>query len=279
MNTETALPQGDNAAAGASNDSQVGAEHDQQHADAGHADTSTNSDEGDGNATSAEQQPKEKTPEQRELARLRRRVDSLTRQKYEARAAIPAAQQQQQQNTEADDDEPVSMTRAEMQRHIAEQAKQLAPALTQQQAVVDRRQGIVTSLAKEWGAEKFDTLASDLDDVFGGLADRSGTPKPATDAIFESDDPKGVIEYLTDPDNAEEAERISTMSPIQAGRAITRLEDKLKAAKGNTKPKPSNAAQPLEAPRNGAGKTSPMPDPSNTKAYIAWANAQERAQR
>lgn len=281
MNTETALPQGDNAAAGTSNDSQAGAEHDQQHADTGQADTSTSSEEGDSNATSAEQQPKEKTPEQRELARLRRRVDNLTRQKYEARAAIPAAQQQQQQqqNTEADDEQPVSMTRAEMQRHIAEQAKQLAPALTQQQAVADRRQGIVTSLAKEWGDDKFNTLASELDDVFGGLADRSGMPKPATDAIFESDDPKGVIEYLTDPDNAEEAERISTMSPSQAGRAITRLEDKLKATKGNAKPKPSNAAQPLEAPRNGAGKTSPMPDPSNTKAYIAWANAQERAQR
>lgn len=277
MNTETALPQGDNAAAGASNDGQSSADHDQQHANADQADNSSNAEDSEAGAASTEQQAKEKSPEQRELARLRRRVDNLTRQKYEARAAIPAPQQQQ--NAEADDDEPVSMTRAEMQRHIAEQAKQLAPALTQQQAVADRRQGIVTSLAKEWGDDKFNTLASELDDVFGGLADRSGMPKPATDAIFESDDPKGVIEYLTDPDNAEEAERISTMSPIQAGRAITRLEDKLKAAKGNSKPKPSNAAQPLEAPRNGAGKTSPMPDPSNTKAYIAWANAQERAQR
>ena len=69
------------------------------------------------------------------------------------------------------------------------------------------------------------------------------------------------------------------MSPTQAGRAIARIEDKIAAAGKAGKPKPSNAAAPLEAPRNGAGKTSSMPDPSNTKAYIAWANAQERAQR
>lgn len=280
MTTENALPLGDNAAAGANNDDHTGADHENQHGDAGDAGNSTGAAEGEGNAASAEQQ-KEKTAEQRELARLRRRVDNLTRQKYELRAAVTPAQQQQQQQQHADenDDEPVSMTRAELQRHIAEQAKQLAPALTQQQAVVDRRQGVVASLAKEWGTEKFDTLASDLDDVFGGLADRSGAPKPATDAIFESDNPKGLIEYLTDPDNVEEAERIATMSPTQAGRAIARIEDKITAAGKAGKPKPSNAAAPLEAPRNGAGKTSSMPDPSNTKAYIAWANAQERAQR
>lgn len=277
MTTENALPQGDNAAAGANNDDHTGADHENQHGDAGDASNSTGAAEGEGNAASAEQQ-KEKTADQRELARLRRRVDNLTRQKYELRAAVTPAQQQQQQADESDD-EPVSMTRAEMQRHIAEQAKQLAPALTQQQAVVDRRQGIVASLAKEWGTEKFDTLASDLDDVFGGLADRSGAPKPATDAIFESDNPKGLIEYLTDPDNVEEAERIATMSPTQAGRAIARIEDKIAAADKAGKPKPSNAAAPLEAPRNGAGKTSSMPDPSNTKAYMAWANAQDKAGR
>ena len=277
MTTENALPQGDNAAAGANNDDHTGAEHENQPGAAGDAGNSTGAAEGEANGTSAEQQ-KEKTPEQRELARLRRRVDNLTRQKYQLQAAVTPAQQQQQQADESDD-EPVSMTRAEMKRHIAEQATQLAPALTQQQAVVDRRQGIVASLAKEWGAEKFDTLASDLDDVFGGLADRSGAPKPATDAIFESDNPKGLIEYLTDPDNADEAERIATMSPTQAGRAIARIEDKIAAAGKAGKPKPSNAAAPLEAPRNGAGKTSSMPDPSNTKAYIALANAQEQAKR
>ena len=231
--------------------------------------------EGEGKEPAAAAKP-EKTPEQREIDRLRRRVDNLTRQKYERQAA-PAAQPQQQPS-QADDDEPVTLTRAEMQRQIAEQAKQLAPTMTEQHAEVERRHGVVQSLAKEWGPEKFDTLSAELDEAFGGLVDRSGTPKPATDAIFHADNPKAVIEYLTDPDNADEADRISKMTAVQAGRAITRLEDKLDAAKSKAKPKPSNAPSPLE-PARGGGVPAGMPDPSNTKAYIAWANAQERAQR
>jgi hypothetical protein len=232
--------------------------------------------EGEGKESGAEAK-KEKTPEQREIERLRRRVDTKTRQLYEARAQAQAPQNQHQSSQEGDD-EPVTLTRAELQRQIEEQAQKLAPSMSEQRAEVERRQGIVASLAKEWGAEKFDTLASELDDVFGGLADRSGRPKPATDAIFHADNPKEVIEYLTDPDNADEADRLSRMPAVQAGRAIARLEDKLAAAKSKDKPKPSNAPAPIE-PARGGGVPNGMPDPSNTKAYIAWANAQERAQR
>jgi hypothetical protein len=232
---------------------------------------------GDGNEPAAEAK-KEKTPEQREIERLRRRVDNLTRKKYELLAATPAAAAQHEQSNQADDDEPVTLTRAELNQRIAEQAKQLAPTMREQQAEVERRHGVVTALAKEWGPEKFDTLSAELDEAFGGLADRSGTPKPATDAIFHADDPKGVIEYLTDPDNADEAASISKMGAVQAGRAIAKLEQKLEAEKSKAKPKPSNAPAPIE-PARGGGVPNGMPDPSNTKAYIAWANAQERAQR
>lgn len=232
--------------------------------------------EGEGKEPGAEAK-KEKTQEQREIDRLRRRVDNLTRQKYELRAAVPAAAPQQQPS-QADDDEPVTLTRAELQRQIAEQARQLAPTMTEQQAEVERRHGVVQSLAKDWGSEKFDTLSAELDEAFGGLVDRSGTPKPATDAIFHADDVKAVIEYLTDPDNADEADRISKMTAVQAGRAIAKLEGKLEVEKTKAKPKPSNAPSPLE-PARGGGVPNGMPDPSNTKAYIAWANAQERAQR
>lgn len=219
----------------------------------------------------------EKTPEQREIDRLRRRLDNKTRQVYELRAQTPAPQNHQSSSQESDD-EPVTLTRAELQRQIAEQAQKLAPSLSEERAEVERRQGIVKSLSKDWGEEKFDALAADLDDVFGGLADRSGRPKPATDAIFYADNPKAVIEFLTDPDNAVEAERISKMTAVQAGRAIGKLEDRLETEKSKAKPKPSNAAKPLESVR-GSGVPSGMPDPSNTKAYIKWANEREHGKR
>jgi len=272
-----ALPTGGTAAA-AGETVNNGAEHEITQGNPGEGDGGAGGGEGKEPAAEAK---KEKTPEQREIDRLRRRVDNLTRQKYELRANVPAVgqqQQQHQQSSQADDDEPVTLTRAELNQRIAEQAKQLAPTMREQQAEAERRHGVVTSLAKEWGPEKFDTLSAELDEAFGGLADRSGMPKPATDAIFHADDPKGVIEYLTDPDNADEAESLSKMSALQAGRAIAKLEQKLEAEKSKAKPKPSNAPAPLE-PARGGGVPNGMPDPSNTKAYIAWANAQERAQR
>lgn len=232
--------------------------------------------EGDGKGPAAGEK-KEKTPEQREIDRLRRRVDNLTRQKYELRAAAPAAAPQQQQH-QADDDEPVTLTKAELSQRIAEQARQLAPTMRDQEAETERRHGVVTSLAKEWGQEKFDALSADLDDALGGLVDRRGVPTAATDAIFHADDPKGVIEYLADPDNADEAASISKMGAVQAGRAIAKLEHKLAAEKLKAKPQPSNAPAPIE-PARGGGVHNGMPDPSDTKAYIAWANAQELAQR
>lgn len=270
----TALPTGGNPAA-AGETVNNGADHE---LDQGNPGERAGAGEGEGEGKDpAGEAKKEKSPEEREIARLRRRVDNLTRRTYELKASAPAAAPQQQAN-QADDDEPVTLTRAEMQKHIAEQAKQLAPSMREQHAEIERRQGVVESLAKDWGQEKFDTLASELDEAFGGLTDRSGTPKAATDAIFHADDVKAVIEYLTDPDNADEADRISKMTAVQAGRAIAKLEGKLETEKSKAKPKPSNAPQPLE-PARGGGVPNGMPDPSNTKAYIAWANAQERAQR
>lgn len=274
---DNALPTGDtSAAAGAPSDNAAPHDTDQGNLGDEHgAGGATGEDDGKEPAAGAK---KEKTPEQREVERLRRRVDNLTRRKYELEAAAASTRQQPQPTPAGDDDEPVTLTRAELNQRIAEQAKQLAPTMREQQAETERRHDVVNSLAKEWGQEKFDTLSAELDDAVGGLVDRRGAPKPATDAIFEADSPKDVIEYLTDPDNADEAASLSSMSAVQAGRAIARIEQKLDAAKSKAKPKPSNAPTPIE-PARGGGVPNGMPDPSNTKAYIAWANAQERAQR
>jgi hypothetical protein len=260
---ETALPDGVNTDAGAS-----------EPADSTAAAANTNEQAGADGTTDPEAKAKpEKTPEQREIDRLRRRVDNLTRQKYELRANAPAPQQQHHQQGQ-DDNEPVTLTRAELQRQIAEQAQRLAPSLSEQNAEIERRQGVVSSLAKDWGQEKFDTLSSELDEAFGGLSDRSGTPKPATEAIFYAENPKAVIEYLTDPDNADEADRISRMSAVQAGRAIGKLEDQLAAEKSQAKPKPSNAPKPLEPARSSGGVTNKDPSKMNDAEFAAWRRQQ-----
>lgn len=236
--------------------------------------------EGEEQEKKPEEKP-QKTPEQREIDRLRKSTARLTRQREEARAKL-ALTQQNLGSTNRDlnpDSDTLSLSRAELQEMVIKQAKQLAPTLQSQQAEMMHKQSVVDGLAKSLGQERFDELADTLDDVFGGLADERGQPKPATDAIFYADDPKALIEYLADPDNEEEAEQIAKMGAVQAGRAIAKLESKLEAAKKDAKPKPSNAPKPLEAVK-GAGTVKGMPDPvKDPKGWRAWRNAEERAGR
>lgn len=224
-----------------------------------------------------EKQPEvkpEKTAEQREIDRLRRGIDRKTRQLAEARAQAgqhsPVQQPARGGTTPATQaaDEPVTLSRAELDAMVNERAAKIAPTIKQQQAEIEHRQGIVNGLAKEWGQEKFDAHASELDEAFGGLADASGKPKPATDAIFESEMPKALIEYLTDPDNADEAEALGRMSATQAGRTIAKIETKLSTKAAEAKPQRSNAATPIESTRGG-GALNTAPDAGDSK-FMDW---------
>jgi hypothetical protein len=254
VSTETALPTADQATAGQSEQTP-----EQLAATAALTERNRAIDTADENE--ADKQPKpEKTPEQREIERLRRGIDRKTRQLAEARAhaahapsaAVTRESRQEQNSPTADDDTPVSLTRAQLAEMVKAEAAKLAPTLREQASEVERRQSVVQGLAKTWGQQRFDEIASDLDDVFGGLVDRSGKPKPATDAVFEADEPAKVIEWLADPENADEAERISRMNLAQATKAITKLEAKLAGVSPKTPQ--SKAAQPLEQIR-GQGKS------------------------
>ena len=202
-----------------------------------------------------EEKKPEKTPEQREIERLRRGIDRRTRQLSEARAQLGLTQRPIESNnqTTASDSEPLSLTRAELAQIVNAEAKKLAPTLAAADSEAQKRQGVIHSLAKTWGQERFDEVAADLDLSFGGLSDAHGRPKPATEAIFESDNPAAVIEYLAHPDHEDEAERISKMSASQAGRAIAKLEMQFSADVAKPKPIASKAPAPLESIR-GQGK-------------------------
>lgn len=234
----------------------------------------------------AEKAKPEKTPEERERQRMQRGIDRRTRQLAEERAARQALERQladltnkdQQRNNYTSsqvDSEPLTLTREQLAEMVKAEAQKLAPSLNEQNATVDKRKSVVQSLATTWGQERFDELSSDLDDAFGGLTDSSGRPKPAIEAVFDADRPADLIEYLADPDHSDEAEAIARMNPVQAGKAIARLEDKIQAARAKGKPQPSKQPPPLESVR-GQGGVSNGPDPSNTKAWIAWRNEQER---
>lgn len=212
------------------------------------------------------------------LRNAERRIGTLTKRLGGAEERLRSAPISDTNQSEQDDSEPLSLSRKELADLIQQEAKKLAPRINEQDSVMEQRRQVAESLAKGWGQERFDALASDLDAAFDGLTDSRGRPKAATDAIFEADDPKSVIEFLTDPDNAAEAALIARMSAVQAGKAIAKLEFKLSANKTSNKPQASKVTAPIESER-GRGSINSAPDPSNTKAWVKWANEQEARAR
>jgi len=212
---------------------------------------------------------------ERENKRMQRGIDRRTRQLAEERARHLTPIDRNNDNG-ADDSEPVTLSRSELAKIVKAEAEKLAPDLATRKTEIERRNGVIQSFEKTWGKEKFDEVASDLDDAFGGLTDRAGNTKPAADAIFEADDPVKVIEYLSDPENLDEAERLSRLGPIQAGKAIAKLEAKLAATPAKPKAQASKASAPIESIRS-HGATNAVPKPSNTRAWIQHQNEMERA--
>jgi len=230
-----------------------------------------------------EAKPEEKparTREQKELARLQRRIDDRTRRMREAEDRIFDLERQLREGGQRDtvaptsDGDALTLSPAQLQELVQERARQLAPRLTEQQAAIEKQQRVIDGLATSLGQERFDALAADLDAAFGGLkTGRDGPPKPATAALFEADDTQALIEYLADPDNAAEARTISRLGPVQAGIAVARLEVKLKAAKTTPKPEPSKAPAPIETPR-AEGKVERDPSQMTDSEFAAWRRRQ-----
>ena len=227
--------------------------------------------DGEADKPEGQQERKEKTHEEKEIARLRRRVDNLTRQKYELQSRPLRGDENPGDNhTQQADSDALSLSRAELQALVEKEARKLAPTITKQDAEIEHRRASVTGLVKELGAERFQELTDDLASVFDAGKQM---------AILESENPRAVLEYLTDPENADEAERIAGMSDSRAGRALAGIETKIKASADKAEPVPSKAGAPLEPLRSEAAAPNGMPDPKNVSAYIAWANKRDAAAR
>lgn len=237
--------------------------------------------------TTEQAEKKEKTPEQREIDKLRRVIDRRTRQREELRAQLQQVAYtkpvDQGTNNTPDDDTPVSLTRRQLDALITEQAKQLAPKIAQVESVDVQRRTTAQRMAKELGADKFEAYTSDLDEAMGGMTDSSGQLKPAIEAIFESETPSGLLEYLADPDNADEAEALGRMSALKAGIAIAKLETKVKALaesrKAKDKPQPSDVPPPIERIKGSGQPASAPQDSDDVKTWVKKERARMEAMR
>lgn len=213
---------------------------------------------------------KDENPLEKQLKREQRRIQNLTRQKYELQARLeqlsslaPSTQKADNQGID-DDSDTLSLSKAELQRMIEQKAKELAPTIKAKEDGEAEIREKAISLRKTLG-DRFEELTGDLATVFDH--DRQML-------VLDADNPAALIEYLTDPDNAEEADRIARLPANRAAFAMARIEAKL-ASTPKPKPQISKVAAPIEPVRGGGGASNAAPDVIKDPAgWRRWMNAQ-----
>lgn len=205
--------------------------------------------------SNAEPQKPELTPAEREARALKRRVDRLTREKYQTQAEL-----QQLRQRPADPQVDVSqMTEQEVNRR----AQQIAET----RAFNDRCNEIDRVGRKEFPdfADKFAELSAEIPT----FTEKGATP--FMEAILDSDNPAALIHHLgSNPDLAAE---LADLTPRQQVRRLALIERDMGAKEAP--PKTSSAPKPIQPvkPTATAGGPDPGKDP---EAWIAWRNAQVR---
>lgn len=219
---------------------------------------------------------------------FQKRIDELTREKYEAQEAARVAQQQY----------------AEMQRHIQEQRLQQAGDIpfpdpsefedvqTYQQAVMSwnnqkrqaedqarqqqaqqyqeaqrQREAAIAINAKIAKAtEKYPDWNLKVQDP--SLPPLSQISPAAYQAVLDSDDMGDVAYYLAN--NPSEVYRFRDLSPLQAIKEVARIEMTIKGQS-----KSASAPPPPPTKVTSHGETEVNPAKMTTDEYIAWRNSKD----
>lgn len=211
-------------------------------------------------------------PREKELRKANRRINNIVSQREQARAEAAQLRAELEklrnnaQNTgtvrnDSDDDADVLKIPRSALPKFKEQIRREA----------ELERGI-----EELRVKMSEQLGDEFEEVTDYLARSLHFSEDLQFAVAASEAPAELARYLNDPDNAKEAMRIAQMPSYLAHRALVKIEEKLTARK-NDKPQPSKAATPLQPARASASTSNNgMPDPKDTKAWVAWANAQER---
>jgi hypothetical protein len=201
----------------------------------------------------------EKAPEDKASKALQRRIDRLTREKYQLRAE----NEQLRTPRQVDEDHPLT------DEDVETRAQTLAREITERNEFNARCNDVFDKGQK--ASKKFTESMQSLAEEVGPVFDNKGNPSTVMAAILDADEPHKLIIYLADkPDLAAE---LADLSPSRQIRRIAQIEKEM----GEDKPKPSTAPKPVQ-PVKGAGIDA-EPDPKDTARWIKWENDKLLAQR
>ena len=204
----------------------------------------------DDSTPSADTEPAQNSPEP---DKIQKRIDQLTREKYEAKRVAEAAVQeaayfrqaieQQQRNPNA----PVDAN--QLQAYVHQEAQRM-----QQEAEFNR----ACNKVYDEGIKSIPGFDSSLQNL-----QLVGLNKDILDVIIDSDAAAKLINYLGS--DLDEAARITSLPPVRMAREITKLEAKLAGQPKKT----SNAPEPIK-PIGGSSKNTKAPGQMSDEEYAKW---------
>lgn len=183
---------------------------------------------------------------------FQRRIDQLTREKHDLRRQLDSLRKPQETKQETAELEEKSLAdfdydEAAYRKHIrdmaAGEARKAARGVLDETKRTEQQQ----SRAKTWKERSSEFAKQHPDFTERVYSDDVAISESMMEAITESDHGPAIAYYLAE--HPEEAERISSMSPAAAGRAIGRLESKFEA-KSEPETKPEGEAKADDKPVN-----------------------------
>lgn len=240
-------------------------------------------------ASAPSEEPAVEETEEQKPSRRDRRIDALTKEKYDAQRQLEAERQAREQlqmqiqqlNAQQQNPAPdfPSLEQYNFDQQAYEQAvrgwhqnqvqaqeqqrQQQAEYAAQQQAVMQEQQRLQSAMAK--GQEKYpDFIAKVTDPNLPPLREISPA---AYQAVMESDTGTDVAYYLAS--NPQEVYEFASMNPVQAIRKVAQIEATLAA-------KPVPGAVPPAPPTTLSGKNDAVQDPHKmtTAEWMEWRNKQ-----
>lgn len=196
--------------------------------------------QGEQQAGSQEAAPEQQGKKQESPEWAQRRINELTRKRYEekARADYLAQEVERLRSTRQEDEQTQQPARQEDVQALAERLAEQKLAERQQQAKIAELQ---TNGEKEF-KDEFKSAMVTLQNL--GAMDNDPAAIAFSEAVLESDTPHKVLHYLGM--NPDEATRILSLTPRQQARAIGLIEAQLATAKTN--PPPVSKAPPPVKP-------------------------------
>ena len=218
----------------------------------------------------------EPTPAEKEAKALKRRIDRLTRGKYQSEAQIQQLQAelaqyraQQVQQPGGEGHQPIHQPQQQHQPDLRQQAQEVL----RMERINARCDDVVD--AGEAAYPDFKAKVVELSHELP-LFGQGGAPQPILEAILEADNPAALIYHLgSDPDLAAE---LADLSPRQQMRRLMKIEAQLSAdptkqpsASAQQPPRDLSKAPPPVNP-NRAASGSPSKDPAAMTDAEWWAS-------